>query len=215
MEKKNIIELMADYHRTDNNADASTAEVNKAAQQIFRHFGFDQKHKEYGRKLLRFFAGIDAALLDDVSEQSTFGQWIDQMFTLADTPTDKLDENFGYVDYDMFDGKIVDRCQYVSQPLNTRRISNMAKIDKKKQLAVEVSIIEMGYPFFNLKPGHECYAYDIKPCRTWGSLVSQIVKVFQQEYNATDNDSICDISEYIIGRVEITANGGALVVIEH
>lgn len=212
---KNLTELMTDYHRTANNAEASTTDVNKAAQQVFKYLGFDKEHKEWGKKELRLFAGIDAACLSDDSERSTFGQWIDHMFELADTPTDKLEETCGYVDDLMFDGEIVDSCEYASQPLRSRRISNMSNIDPNKPLAREVYAIEMGYPFFNRKPGHECYTYDIQPCRTWGSLVSQIVKVFQQEYNAADDDSVYDISEYIIGRVDITANGGAFVVIEH
>jgi hypothetical protein len=212
---KNLTELMKNYHRTANDAGASATDVSKAAQQIFRHFGFDDEHKAWAKKELRLFAGIDAACLTDDSERSTFGQWIDHMFTLADTPTEKLCERFGYVDDLMFDGEIVDECPYVDQPLHTRRISSMARIDANKQLPVEVSMIELSYPFFNLKPGHKCYAYDIKPCKTWGSLISQIVKVFQSEYNASDDDSVSDIKEYIIEDVRITANGGAFVGIGH
>lgn len=213
--KTNLTELMVEYYHTANDSEATTSEVNKAAQQVFRHFGFDEEHKAWGKKLLRLFAGIDAIDLADDSERSTFGQWIDTMFTLADTPTDKLEEDFGSIDDMAFDGKIVETCPYAAQPLHTRRISSFAKIDPKKPLAKEVNIIEMGYPFFHKKPGHECYTYDIKPSHTWGELVSQIVKVFQSEYNATDDDSICDIREYIIERIDITEEGGAFVRIGH
>ena len=83
----------------------------------------------------------------------------------------------------------------------------------EKRLGTEPG--RVGRARINLKPGHECYAYDIQPCKTWGSLISQIVKVFQSEYNASDDDSVSDIKEYIIEDVRITANGGAFVGIGH
>ena len=105
---------------------------------------------------------------------------------------------------------IVERCDYVAQPLNTLDLSG-AQVDVNKTLEVPVKYIRMDYPFpvehgsFNV--------YEIPEARTWGELLTETIKVFQREYNAGKNAAPHGLEDYIIEPIEIHPNNSATIII--
>ena len=105
---------------------------------------------------------------------------------------------------------IVERCDYVAQPLCMLDLSN-AQVDVNKTLAVPVKYIRMDYPFpvergsFNV--------YQIPEAHTWGELLTETIKVFQREYNAGKNATFHGLEDFIIEPIEIHPNNLATVLI--
>ena len=105
---------------------------------------------------------------------------------------------------------IVERCKYVGQSLATLDLSE-AQVDVKKELAVPVVRIRMDYPF-PVESG-DFNVYSIPEAKTWGELLTEIIKVFQREYNAGKNAAPHALEDFVIEPIDIHPNNLATVMI--
>ena len=105
---------------------------------------------------------------------------------------------------------IVERCKYVGQSLATLDLSE-AQVDVKKELAVPVVRIRMDYPF-PVESG-DFNVYSIPEAKTWGELLTEIIKVFQREYNAGKNATPYALEDFVIEQIDIHPNNLATVLI--
>ncbi|MBR6142498.1 MAG: hypothetical protein IKQ37_12205 [Bacteroidaceae bacterium] len=105
---------------------------------------------------------------------------------------------------------IVELCEYVGQSLTTLELSK-AQVDVAKELAVPVKYIRMDYPFPVEQGSYN--VYQIQEVKTWGELLTEIIKVFQREYKIHEDKLIHNLSDYIIEPVVIHPNNAATVMI--
>lgn len=84
-------------------------------------------------------------------------------------------------------------------------------MDVAKELAVPVKYIRMDYPFPMEQGSYN--VYQIQEAKTWGELLTEIIKVFQREYKIHEDKLIHNLSDYIIEPVVIHPNNAATVMI--
>ena len=118
------------------------------------------------------------------------------------------------------DGKILTRensqlpshilqcCEYVGQPLHTSDLSGCS-IDTSMPLDEPVTDIRMAYPFKVERGSYNVYA--IKPAHTWGELLTETVRVFQDLCDKGLNITFHGIEDFIIERVDVHPNNLATI----
>jgi hypothetical protein len=118
------------------------------------------------------------------------------------------------------DGKILTRensqlpshilqcCEYVGQPLHTSDLSGCS-IDTSTPLDEPVTDIRMAYPFKVERGSYNVYA--IKPAHTWGELLTETVRVFQDLCDKGLNITFHGIEDFIIERVDVHPNNLATI----
>ena len=98
---------------------------------------------------------------------------------------------------------ILQCCEYVGQPLHTPDLSG-CNIDTSTPLEEPVTNIRMAYPFKVERGSYNVYA--IKPANTWGELLTETVRVFQNLCNKGLNTTFHGIEDFIIERVDVHPN---------
>lgn len=104
---------------------------------------------------------------------------------------------------------IVERCKYVGQRMDTADLSD-CHVNPEQVLKVPVKRVRWNYPFVVEGAGYY-NVYQIEPAKTWGELLTRVVKVFQREYAKYEykmNHAICD---YIIEQLDVHPNELATV----
>lgn len=95
---------------------------------------------------------------------------------------------------------ILQCCEYVGQPLSTSDLSG-CNIDISTPLDEPVTDIRMAYPFKVERGSYNVYA--INPAHTWGELLTETIKVFQDLCDKGLNITFHGIEDFIIERVDV------------
>lgn len=146
----------------------------------------------------------ERAICETANECGLIEGWGKFQFGTLRMPEDGDGSN----DDDELPSHIVERCKYVSQPMDTTDLC-YCDIEPNKPLKVPVDNVRWNYPF-EVEKG-DFNVYHIETARTWGELLTRIVEVFQREYAAHECEMAHELSDYIIEPLEIHPNGLATV----
>lgn len=112
-------------------------------------------------------------------------------------------------DDDELPSNVVERCEYVSQTMDTADLSD-CNVDPKQELKVPVKHVRWNYPFVVEGVG-DYNVYPIETAKTWGELLARIVEVFQREYAKHEDEMGHALGDYIIELLDVHPNGLATV----
>ena len=114
-------------------------------------------------------------------------------------------------DEDGLPSNVVARLDYAGQVLDTLELNPLPEVDVNGELPYAVTTIRMDYPFL---VEHGSYnVYKIEPAKTWGELLTGIIKVFQREYEAGNAQACHVLSDYVIERIDVHPGDLATVLI--
>ena len=106
---------------------------------------------------------------------------------------------------------VLQRCERAGQPLHTLDLTdNYVRCGKR--LPHVVTNIRMAYPFKVERGSYN--VYEIAPAKTWGELLTEVVKVFQRECKAGKNTSRHALEDFIISSVDVHPNDLATIEID-
>lgn len=107
---------------------------------------------------------------------------------------------------------VVARLEYAGQALDTLELNPRPEVDVNGKLPYAVTNIRMDYPF-KIEGGGSYNVYKIAPANTWGELLTEIIKVFQREYEAGKTVAPHVLSDYVIECVDVHPNDLVTVLI--
>ena len=104
---------------------------------------------------------------------------------------------------------ITEMCDYVGQTMNTTDLSH-CNVNPDEPLIAPVDTVRWNYPF-HVETG----SYNvcrIRETKTWGQLLTEIVKTFQREYAKDESVHFHTLADYIIEPIQIHPGGLATVM---